>query len=195
MIINQRSQVGIFGEADNTFQVQIDANDTLVISATGYARKKMCFKDSIGTDFHPVIKLHRLSYNLNEVTIHRQKELKQINEDIKNLGYDKKDYKLTGIQAWASPITALYQTFSRKEKNKRRLAELINNDNRNRIVRDLLYLYSEAELIRMPESAYDDFINYLHFDDETLKIMSDYDMAIFIRDKYILYMSNKQFTK
>jgi len=195
MIINQRSQVGIFGESDNTFQVQIDANDSLVISATGYARKKICFKDSSGTEFHPIIKLHRLSYNLNEVTVKQQKELKQIDEDIKKLGYQKKDYKLTGVEAWQSPITALYQTFSRKERNKRALAELINNDNRRRIIRDLLNIYSSSDLIRMPESQYDDFIDYLHLDDEALKMMSDYDMAVFIRDRYIVYMSNKKFTE
>jgi hypothetical protein len=195
MIINQRSQVGIFGEADNTFQVQIDANDTLIISATGYARKKICFKDSTGTEFHPIIKLHRLSYNLNEVTVKQKKELKQIDEDIKKLGYEKKDYKLTGVEAWQSPITALYQTFSRKERNKRALAELINNDNRRRIIRDLLTIYSSSDLIRMPESQYDDFIDYLNLDDEALKMMSDYDMAVFIRDRYIVYMSNKKFTE
>ncbi len=195
MIINQRSQVGIFGEADNTFQVQIDANDTLIISATGYARKKICFKDSTGTELHPIIKLHRLSYNLNEVTVKQKKELKQIDEDIKKLGYEKKDYKLTGVEAWQSPITALYQTFSRKERNKRALAELINNDNRRRIIRDLLTIYSSSDLIRMPESQYDDFIDYLNLDDEALKMMSDYDMAVFIRDRYIVYMSNKKFTE
>jgi len=195
MIINQRSQVGIFGESDNTFQVQIDAGDSLIISATGYARKKICFKDSTGTEFHPIIKLHRLSYNLNEVTVKQQKELKQIDEDIKKLGYQKKDYKLTGVEAWQSPITALYQTFSRKERNKRALAELINNDNRRRIIRDLLNIYSSSDLIRMPESQYDDFIDYLHLDDEALKMMSDYDMAVFIRDRYVVYMSNKKFTE
>jgi hypothetical protein len=47
----------------------------------------------------------------------------------------------------------------------------------------------------MPESQFDDFIDYLHLDDETLKMMSDYDMAVFIRDRYIVYMSNKKFTE
>ncbi len=195
MIINQRSQVGIFGESDNTFQVQIDANDTLVISATGYARTKICFKDSSGTEFHSVIKLHRLSYNLNEVTIKRQRELKQIDEDIKHLGYQKNDLKLTGVEAWQSPITALYQAFNKKERSKRDLAELINNDNRRRIIRDLLAIYSSSDLIRMPDSQYDDFIDYLNLDNNTLKRMNDYSLAVFIRDRYIIYKTNKKFTE
>jgi hypothetical protein len=99
------------------------------------------------------------------------------------------------VEAWQSPITALYQAFNRKERSKRALAELINNDNRRRIIRDLLSMYASSDLIRMPESQFDDFIDYLHLDDETLKMMSDYDMAVFIRDRYIVYMSNKKFTE
>ncbi len=193
MVVNQQSQIGIFGNSDNTFQVQIDKNDTLIISALGYARKKVCLKDSstLG-EIHIRIGLYRLSYDLSEITVRRQRELRQISEDIKKLGYNKRDHKLTDVDAWESPITALYQTFSKREQNKRALAQLINNDNRRAVLKDLLYLYNLTELIRMQESEYNDFIDYLNLNDQQMQAMSDYALAVFIRDRYLIYMNHKR---
>jgi len=193
MVVNQQSQIGIFGNSDNTFQVQIDKNDTLIISALGYARKKVCLKDSstLG-EIHIRIGLYRLSYDLSEITVRRQRELRQISEDIKKLGYNKRDHKLTDVDAWESPITALYQAFSKKEQSKRALAQIINNDNRRAVIKDLLYLYNLTELIRMQESEYNDFIDYLNLNDQQMQAMSDYALAIFIRDRYLIYMNHKR---
>ncbi len=193
MVVNQQSQIGIFGNSDNTFQVQIDKNDTLIISALGYARKKVCLKDSstLG-EIHIRIGLYRLSYDLSEITVRRQRELRQISEDIKKLGYNKRDHKLTNVDAWESPITALYQTFSKREQNKRALAQMINNDNRRAVLKDLLYLYNLTELIRMQESEYNDFIDYLNLNDQQMQAMSDYALAVFIRDRYLIYMNHKR---
>jgi len=193
MVVNQQSQIGIFGNSDNTFQVQIDKNDTLIISALGYARKKVCLKDSstLG-EIHIRIYLYRLSYDLSEITVRRQRELRQISEDIKKLGYNKRDHKLTDVDAWESPITALYQAFSKKEQSKRALAQIINNDNRRAVIKDLLYLYNLTELIRMQESEYNDFIDYLNLNDQQMQAMSDYALAIFIRDRYLIYMNHKR---
>lgn len=193
MIVNQQSQLGIFGGNDNSFQIQINKNDTLIISALGYARKKICLKDS--SDFkeiHIAVGLNRLSYDLSEITVRRQRELRQISEDIKKLGYHKRDHQLTDVDAWESPITALYQSFSKKEQSKRALAQMINNDNRRAVLKDLLYLYNLTELIKLHDSEYNDFIDYLNINDQQMQAMSDYDLALFIRDRYLIYMNHKR---
>ena len=193
MVVNQQSQMGIFGNNDNSFQIQIDKSDTLIISALGYARKKVCLKDSSGlNELRVTIGLNRLSYDLSEITVRRQRELRQISEDIKKLGYNKKDHKLTDVDAWESPITALYQSFSKREQSKRALAQMINNDNRRAVLKDLLYLYNLTELIKLHDSEYNDFIDYLNLNDQQMKAMSDYDLALFIRDRYLIYMNHKR---
>jgi hypothetical protein len=193
MVVNQQSQIGIFGNSDNTFQVQIDKNDTLIISALGYSRKKVCLKDSSTSgEINISIGLYRLSYDLSEITVRRQRELRQISEDIKKLGYNKRDHKLTDVDAWESPITALYQAFSKREQSKRALAQMINNDNRRAVLKDLLYLYNLTELIKMHESEYNDFIDYLNLNDQQMQAMSDYTLALFIRDRYLVYMNHKR---
>ncbi len=193
MVVNQQSQMGIFGSNDNSFQIQIDKADTLIISALGYSRKKVCFKDSARLDdLHISIGLNRLTYDLSEITVRRQRELRQISEDIKKLGYNKRDHKLTDVDAWESPITALYQAFSKREQSKRALAQMINNDNRRAVLKDLLSLYNLTELIKMHESEYNDFIDYLNLNDQQMQAMSDYTLALFIRDRYLVYMNHKR---
>jgi hypothetical protein len=193
MVVNQQSQMGIFANNDNSFQIQIDKSDTLIISALGYARKKVCLKDSSGlNELRITIGLNRLSYDLSEITVRRQRELRQISEDIKKLGYNKRDHKLTDVDAWESPITALYQSFSKREQSKRALAQMINNDNRRAVLKDLLYLYNLTELIKLHESEYNDFIDYLNLNDQQMQAMSDYDLALFIRDRYLVYMNHKR---
>lgn len=193
MVVNQQSQLGIFGDNDNSFQIQIDKSDTLIISALGYARNKICLKDSSGiNEIRVTIGLNRLSYDLSEITVRRQRELRQISEDIKKLGYNKREHKLTDVDAWQSPITALYQSFSKREQSKRALAQMINNDNRRAVLKDLLYLYNLTELIKLPDSEYNDFIDYLNLNDQQMQDMSDYDLAIFIRDRYLIYMNHKR---
>lgn len=193
MVVNQQSQLGIFGDNDNSFQIQIDKSDTLIISALGYARNKICLKDSSGiNEIRVTIGLNRLSYDLSEITVGRQRELRQISEDIKKLGYNKRELKLTDVDAWQSPITALYQSFSKREQSKRALAQMINNDNRRAVLKDLLYLYNLTELIKLPDSEYNDFIDYLNLNDQQMQDMSDYDLAIFIRDRYLIYMNHKR---
>ena len=45
MIVNLTTQHGIFGNTDGTFSTTINKKDTLIISVTGYAMKKICFAD------------------------------------------------------------------------------------------------------------------------------------------------------
>lgn len=188
MAINLETQQGVFGADGNSFEITANKNDSIVITATGYASTKFCLKDSVyKPNYKVVIALKRLSVNLDEVTVRRKRELDQINNDIQKLGYKKSDYRLTDIAAWQSPITAIYEAFSKKERNKRKLAEMINRDNRNSLIKELLDLYQRSDLIELPREKYDEFITYLRLDDETLKLTSDYDLALYIRNRYIEY--------
>jgi hypothetical protein len=188
MAINLETQQGVFGADGNSFEITVNKNDSIVVTATGYAPTKFCMKDSIyKPNYKVVIALKRLSVNLDEITVRRKRELEQINNDIQKLGYNKSDYRLTSIEAWQSPITSIYQAFSKKERNKRKLAEMINRDNRNSLIKELLDLYQRSDLIELPREKYDEFITYLRLDDETLKLTSDYDLALYIRDRYIEY--------
>ncbi len=190
MIINLRTQQGIFAGNNNSFTINIERNDTLIISATGYSLKRVCFRDSVqsqGKVF--TISMKRLSVQLKEVTIFQQREWKAIESDLQTLGYKESDYKLTGVEAWQSPVTALYQAFSRRERSKRKVAELMNDDLRKSLLMEIIHIYIKNKMIELSDDQMENFINFIALNDEALKNMSQYDLAIFIKDRASYYNS------
>ncbi len=94
---------------------------------------------------------------------------------------------VTGISILESPITALYQAFSKKEQNKRWIQEQKYKDDQRRIVKELLRLYVAFDIINMTEDDFDDFIQFLNMDDDFLKTSSEMELILFIKDKYEHY--------
>lgn len=188
MIINLRTQSGFFTGPDNRFETDIRMTDTLIVTASGYGMRKVCFRDSAHTDSIDVlISLQRLRYELREATVFAPRDLNRIEQDIMRLGYRKRDYMLSGADAWNHPLTALYQEFSRKERSKRKVAELMNEDRRRELLREVLANYSRAGLIDLQYREYDKFIDYLGLSDFLLKSFSQYELAVFVKEKYYSY--------
>jgi hypothetical protein len=185
MIISRQKNRGIFADSDNRFSIKIQSNDTLLISASGYELKKISFRDSMPRERYIVnIPVKKLVVELKGITIDRKRELKEIEDDIAKLGYSPKDFRLHGTDAWMSPITALYEEFSKKARARRQVAEWMNRDNRNTLLKELFRYYERAGLMQLPEDRYDDFITYLNFTDEQLQRFSQYDLAVYIRNRY-----------
>ncbi len=190
MVINLRTQQGVFGNTDNTFRVKIDKNDTLIITALGYRSDKICFRDSVfREEWDIIVPLKKISITLQEATVFIPRNLNRIEEDIKKLGYSAKDYRLSGVDAWQSPLTALYQAFSRKERSKRKVAELMNEDKRRELLREVLANYSRAGLIDLRYNEYNAFIDYLGLNDFLLQSFTQYELAVFVKEKYFNYMA------
>jgi hypothetical protein len=185
MIVNLSTQHGVFGNADGTFNTNFQKKDTLLISATGYTMKKICFKDSADqVSFYVSIPLSKLHRDLKEVEIFPERDLDKIENDIQKLGYNEKDHKLTGIDAWSDPLTALYQQFSKKEKDKRKAAELRDDSSRRDLIKELLRLYQKNNLVNLPDEQIDNFVYYLNINDEMMKRWTQYELAVYIKSKY-----------
>lgn len=188
MVINLRTQQGIFGNADNTFSITADKNDTLVMTAYGYQAQKICFRDSaLRLSYEVIVALGKFSSSLPELTVMAPRDLNRIEEDIKKLGYNKRDYRLSGVAAWQSPLTALYEELSRRERSRRKVAELMNDDERRALLREVLMNYSRSGLIKMQYHEYNAFIAYLGLNDFMLKSFTQYELAVYIKNKYLRY--------
>lgn len=185
MIVNMTTQRGFFANADGTFTTLIGRKDTLAISATGYALKKLCFKDSVMKDnFQINILIKKLEVDLKTVNVFPQRDLDKIEKDIQKLGYNERDYQLKGIDAWSAPLEALYQEFSKKEQDRRRAAQLRNEARRHDLLKELLRMYEKNNLVKLPYEKYDDFISYLNISDDMMKYWTQYELAIYIKSKY-----------
>jgi hypothetical protein len=193
MIINLRTSQGTFGHADGTFNLSILKTDTILIASTGYEYKRICFTDSVyKSQYYVRASLVKLNVNLREVNIFSPRDLQSIYTDIQKLGYNKKDFQLSGVDAFSSPITFLYQEFSRYEKLKRHNAERVNIEKRNELLRQLLANYVAHDIINLDEFEFDDFITFANVPEDYLKNSTQYDFCIYIKQKFELYAMMKK---
>jgi tyrosyl-tRNA synthetase len=114
------------------------------------------------------------------------KTLSQIREEREALAM-RETRLVTGVDVLQSPITALYQTFSKKEKNKRWIAEQEFKDNKRKVVQELLRLYVASDIIELNEDEFDDFISFLSLSETFLKTSTEMELYLFIKDKYDHY--------
>jgi hypothetical protein len=190
MVVNLRTQHGFFGRADGSFSIDIARTDTLVVAVTGYEFRKFCFADSVVKDtFNLVIALKEKLVKLPEVRILAPRDLESIERDIQKLGYNKKDYQESGINAFESPITFLYQEFSRFEQLRRRNAELVNEDKRRNLLKELLARYVAADIIALNNSDFDRFIDFVGVSEEFMKRATQYEFMVFIKNRFELFSS------
>jgi hypothetical protein len=185
MIVNLRTQQGSFGNAGGRFNSSVQKDDTLLIASTGYEFKKICFRDSVFKNEYSIsIKLKKLSVQLREIQVFSSRDLEAIEKDIQKLGYNKKDYELSGINAIESPITFLYQEFSRRERLKRHNAELVNDEKRRQLLKELLARFVADDIIELSNDDFDHFIDFCNVSEDFMKTSTQYEFMIYIKQKY-----------
>ena len=185
LIVNQTTSRGSFGEVDGTFEIKADKSDTVLIGALGYRTQKICMADSNDQDEYFVrLSVARLAYELKTVTIMPQRELDSIQKDIRNLGYDDRDYMLSGIDAIHSPLTFLYQQVSRQERMKRNAYQVINEDRRRDLLKELFVKYVSYDIIDLRKDQFEDFIDFMDISEGQMKSMTQYEFVVFTKQRY-----------
>lgn len=185
IIINRSTKKGSFGKPSGSFELKCQRGDTLAITSLGFQTRYVTYTDSTYSEnFKLKLYLETRTYMLSEVEVFAPRDLEQIQEDILKLGYDEKDYMLSGINAAASPITFLYQQFSKVERSKRQVAYLENEDRKRELLKELFRLYVDYEIIALDDEQFDDFITYLNVSDEFLIQSSQYDFLVFVKDRF-----------
>ena len=190
MVVNKRTRSGIFGKPDGTFVVRALRTDTLMIGSIGHQTRTLTLADSTIKDVYDItVYLTPWTIELAEVEILPERTLKQIQLDIAKLGYKESDYRISNVDALQSPITFLYQEFSRRERSKRLVAELENDDRKRALLQELLQKYVQYDIINLNQEAFDDFIDFCNVPDDVMKGLSQYDFLVYVKRKYELYSS------
>ena len=188
IVVNMRTQKGLLANEDGTFSFDVLSSDTLAFRTIGYELRIVQLKDSLIYDSYQLkVALRRLSYQLEEVTIIPHRTLDSISKDFSKLGYNEGEFILQGVDALQSPITYLYQMFSRNERSKREVAFMINEDQRKKLMRELLEYYVKTGYLPIRNRDFDSFIEYCSINEAQLKTLTQYEMAVFIKRKLELY--------
>lgn len=190
MIVNKRTRSGTFGNTDGSFTVRALRTDTLLVGSIGHRTTTITMKDSVPQPtYRVIIRMQALEVQLADVEILPERTLKQIQADIDKLGYRESDYRISTVSALQSPITFLYQEFSRRERSKRMVAQLENEDRKRALLKELLHKYVAYDIIRLHDDAFDDFIDFCNVPEEVLKGLTQYEFLLFVKKRYELYSS------
>ena len=185
MVIAKQAGVGVFADVSGNFNVSLKKTDTLIISYPGFATRRYCFKDSAQkTEYYIEPKLEIPLYSLKEVTVYPYKSLAEIQKNINKIKVKKSNPYKEVVSALESPITALYNRFSRMEQSKRLVAELENEDLKRQALKDLFRLYIKYDIISLSDEQFDNFIDYCNLSDQFILTASEYDLVEAIKVRY-----------
>lgn len=184
MIINKRTNNGTFADAEGKFTITALQTDTLMLSAIGFRVKKISLRDSVAKkQYTLLIPLEKLYFMLKEVSVFAPRSLNEIQKDIDKLGV-KRTYSTENIDAISSPITYLYERFSKFGRSKQKVAEWENEDMKRDILKDLFRLYIKHDIIDLSEEEFDAFIKYLQLSDEFIRSASQLELVLAVKGKY-----------
>lgn len=188
MVVNKTAGKGIFGMPNGSFQLYVHEGDSIVFSITDY--NTVGYRVFGDTNCQAKIQLiiEQKPQEVAEVVVRPLKSLEQIKEERSALAL-RETRMVTGIEVLQSPITALYQTFSKKEQNKRIIAQKKYEDEQKAVLQELLRLYVAYDIINLDEQGFDDFIFFLNMDENFLKTASELELITFIQDKFAHFIA------
>jgi len=185
MVINAKTGLGMFADAEGKFSVKISKTDTLAFSCVGYHLKKVSLNDSAAKQkYYLTIQMNKLQYTLKEISVFANRSLNEIDKDIAKLDSTSAYASFKDVNGLESPITYLYMRFSKFGKSKTLVAELENEDLKKQILKDLFRLYIKYEIIELNEEEFDAFIKYCNLSEEFIKTASQFELVTAIKAKY-----------
>jgi hypothetical protein len=189
MLISKSTNKGFFGNADGSFSIFVKQKDTIVISVAGYEKIVIIPKNNEQCLNEIHIKLKSNVKYLKPIVIQPLKSIQQIKEERESLTLKESKKAISGINVIQSPITALYERFSQRARTEKKINHLKYQDEKNKILKELLSIYVVYEIFDLNEEEFDSFITFLNINDEILKNTSDIELATFIKDKFLHFKS------
>ena len=185
IIVNNRTKTGSFGNSSGFYSIVCDKSDTLSITALSYYTRQLCMKDSVMKDvYHPTIFLDDRTYMLPVVEFISPRDLEAIEEDLMSLGFDENQFKTANV---SSPITFLYEQFSKRERSKLAVAKMEYEDRKRALLKELFHLYVDFDIIELTNDEFDAFIDFMHVSDEFIRQSSQYEFLIFVKEEFQQY--------
>jgi len=186
MVVNRTTGKGVFGQPDGSFGVYVNANDSINLSVKGYSMVGFRVIPDSNCQFICEYAIMEKATELDPFVVKPLKTLQQIKDERATLAL-RETRTITGLEAFQSPITALYQRFSQKEQSKAKVAEMEYRDSKEKVLQELLQLYVAYDVINLSSEEFEDFIGFLAMDENFLKTASDMELITFIKDKFEHY--------
>jgi hypothetical protein len=191
MLVNKSNGRGVFGQPDGSFQAYANNGDTLALSIKSYGVYKFVVVPDSNCQMNITKILFGKEKVLKEVVIKPLKSIQKIKEERQNLALKEMQHSVTGVAVLQSPITALYERFSKKARQQEKVAGLVYIDQQRKVLKDLLRVYVAYEVIDLKDDEFDAFIVFLNINEDFLKTSSDLELIDFIKGKFEHFPRNK----
>ena len=185
-VINKRSQAVGRTNQTGAYYIQLKPGDSVIVTSPTHGRAAFLWD---GSNQQPVIRMKReLADNvitLNEVTVRGKQEAELKRELEQILSEPTARRNLSFGQAFNladSPITMLYEMFSKRAKADRKLAMLMQEDRRHRLADYRLDLIA-GRATDLKGDNLDHFKEFCQFDDLFILQASEYDLTYAILEK------------
>ncbi len=188
-VINKNTTTGIVANEEGKFTLKIQPGDTLTFSYLGYFVTKVythTLKDSVkNAALNIKVYLKSKAKELNPVIVRPNSFSKESKEMYKR----KIDEYHRGIASpLASPIDALYYTFSKKGKELKKLSFLYDQ----LLIDEIIEARLNPELVRVitGNDTLDvpTFLNYCYLPNQFVVSASDYELFYSIKKYYLNYL-------
>jgi hypothetical protein len=175
---NSRTNSAVLGTSDGRISILAKQGDTIKISALGYG-----FSMFYATDTSHIVYMQAKVSTIATVSVKSLKTLEELKEERARLTMAS-NKTVTGLGVLASPITALYEAFSKRAKTQALINELEYEDSKAAILKELFRLYVVSDIVLMDEDEFEDFIYYMDIDENVLKNASEYQLANYIKNAF-----------
>ncbi len=198
-VANTRSRMGTISGDNGFFSIHVRRGDTLEFTAVNLEKSVYVLPKYYSSDKVSVRAVMRQKvYQLNEITIRPYSE-KQFKKDLLGLQLpDQPDLQLPQIPRFATvsdvarsggvgggvsgPITKLYDRFSKEGKSKRKLTELMKNDNRQRVYKAKMNPDFVAKVTGLQAEELEKFMAYCKLAEDFVVESDEYTLASAIQD-------------
>ncbi|MDD4149488.1 MAG: carboxypeptidase-like regulatory domain-containing protein [Bacteroidales bacterium] len=208
----QKTRRGTITDTDGYFILSATINDTITFSSLGYDRKYVVLTDSAADNMKPlVVFLDTRIYEINSIDIIALRRYKQLKYEITNMRLPDDDYvnaarnfpfrpadidyysrvNAPGFGLVFSPISALYDMFSKEGKERQKLEELQQADLLNNIIEEKLSPELIINITGMTREETNIFIDWCNFSPSFIARLTDYDLISVIVYRHRQYKKIK----
>ena len=211
-IINLRTGMGVISDSIGFFKISLLKTDTLLLRCIGFEDKFFNLSDTLTTTVLFVeIRLSETSYLLDVVDVLALSRLNQFKYDFVNIplledawankiiipGVNKVTYKwkhdnedFNPKQGLNGPASILYYLWSDEGKSLRKYADLINNEESNRLIDEKFNIKLLSEFTGFTGDTLIDFKLFLNYSRSYLLSNSGYDIFLDVQNKLPEFKKN-----
>lgn len=196
IIVNLKTGRGEFGKSDGTFEIKIKPKEDIRISCLGFKTITVSFRDSVYKPVYYVqIEMRQLTIQFDKPVIVRpQPTYRDLEEAREKIGINEYEPIIASpVDAFQSPITALYQMFSRKEQEKKEYVELLNQKQLESALKDITRYHIDSGLFELEEEELVLFIATCPLEEDFVKHASLYDVSAALQGCYDRYKSKRRY--